>query len=170
MKRCKYCEAKVATSPVYCPKCGGKLKLRLRDWLVMGFIGFTCLMFAGILALAWVADDAAEKAAKQQATMEADQAEARIAAIRTKQARAADKMADQAAAADANEAAADSRAIATLKRQIESGSVTAKYGLAVRYLEGSGLEKDEAKAITMLKECAAEDHALAKKKLKDLKK
>lgn len=179
MKRCKHCEAEVATSTVYCPKCGGKLKLRMRDWVVMCLIGGVCLMFAGCFALAWVADDVAQKEQKRQAIREAEQAEARTAAIKAEQARQADKMMEfveqvaehaeaQAKAKKEKDDDADRRAIASLKMRIDDGSIAAKYSLAIRYLEGNGVTKDEAKAITMLKECAAEDHRMAKKKLADL--
>lgn len=179
MKRCKHCEAEVSTSTVYCPKCGGKLKLRIRDWLVYGFIGGVCLMFAGCFALAWIADDVAKAQYKQQAIREADQAQARSAAIKAEETRKAaqmmetlDQMVDLAEekekAKQAKQADADRRAVSSLLMRIDSGSIAAKYSLAVRYLEGNGVELDKAKAITMLKECAAEDHRAAQKKLGEL--
>ena len=108
LKKCKYCEADLTASTVYCPKCGGKLKPRLRDVVVMGFIGVICLMFAGCFALAWVAENAAQEADKQRAIDDADQIEARIAVIKAEQARQAEKMVesigktpDEAAAVEA---------------------------------------------------------------------
>lgn len=64
----------------------------------------------------------------------------------------------------------------TLKKTIEfqkkraaEGSPSAEYELGVRYLEGDGVEADEAAGMKLLEASAAQDYTLAKKKLEQLK-
>ena len=186
MKRCKYCEAEVATSTVYCIKCGGKLKLRTRDILLilLGIFAVVCcfLMYGCSKIWGQAKQDvaAAERRAvaihNQKVKAEQDRKMQEIMApILAEQERhskakeAAAKAAEVARKAKAEEdRKADIRAIGILKMRIEKGSVAAKYSLAIRYIDGNGVEVDKELGLEMLKECAAEDHAMAKKKLRDL--
>ena len=64
----------------------------------------------------------------------------------------AEAKAEKAAQANAVKmSAADARAIAFLKKRIASGSASSAYRLAMRYLEGKGVPKDQAEAIRLLK-------------------
>lgn len=57
------------------------------------------------------------------------------------------------------------RGIVALKKRVAAGSVAAKYSLAVRYLEGNGVDVDREKGLSMLKECAEAGSAMAEKRL-----
>lgn len=64
----------------------------------------------------------------------------------------------------------------TLKKTIEfqkkraaEGSPSAQYELGLRYLNGDGVEKDEAAGMKLLEESARQDYTLAKRKLDELK-
>jgi TPR repeat protein len=64
----------------------------------------------------------------------------------------------------------------TLKKNIEfqkkraaEGSPSAQYELGLRYLNGDGVEKDEAGGMKLLEASAKQDYTLAKRKLDELK-
>lgn len=63
---------------------------------------------------------------------------------------------------------ADRKALEFQIKRAESGSASAQYDLAVRYLEGKNVEPDEAKAKLWLQKSAAQDYGPAKKKLQEL--
>lgn len=80
-----------------------------------------------------------------------------------------------ASAADAAKAASQKEA--TIQRVIEfqkkralAGSAAAQYSLAVRYLEGDGVEKNLAEACKWLRAAAKQDYTWAKRKLAELEK
>ena len=73
---------------------------------------------------------------------------------------------DAATAAKALEA--DKKAVEMLKTRVKAGSNSAQYELALRYIAGKGVPKDEAEAIRLLRLSAASDHARAVKKLAEL--
>lgn len=64
----------------------------------------------------------------------------------------------------------DERTLAFQKQQAEAGSGQAQYALAIRYLEGKGVERDEKLAVEWLKKSAALDFGPAKRKLEELEK
>jgi hypothetical protein len=64
----------------------------------------------------------------------------------------------------------DERTLAFQKQQAEAGSGQAQYALAIRYLEGKGVERDEKRAVEWLKKSAAQDFGPAKRKLEELEK
>lgn len=49
--------------------------------------------------------------------------------------------------------------VVQLQRQAQSGEAQAQYQLAVRYLRGDGVEKNEAQAVTWLEKSAAQHNA-----------
>lgn len=63
---------------------------------------------------------------------------------------------------------ADRKALEFQIKRAESGSASAQYDLALRYLEGKGVEVDTAKARLWLQKSAAQDYGPAKKKLLEL--
>lgn len=69
---------------------------------------------------------------------------------------------------DAEIADIDARTVAWLQKRAEAGSATAQYDLAIRYLEGKGVEKDFQKAVVLLQKAAQQEHSQAKKKLAEL--
>lgn len=65
-------------------------------------------------------------------------------------------------------AVVDARVVQFLKERIADGSVDARYDLGVRYLEGRGVEKDQATARRLLTEAAERGHSDAKLRLAGL--
>ena len=55
------------------------------------------------------------------------------------------------------------------KKRAAEGSPSAQYELGLRYLNGDGVEKDEAVGLKFLEDSAKQDYTLAKKKLEELK-
>ena len=55
------------------------------------------------------------------------------------------------------------------KKRAAEGSPSAQYELGLRYLNGDGLEKDEAAGMKLLEESAKQDYTLAKRRLEELK-
>ena len=55
------------------------------------------------------------------------------------------------------------------KKRAAEGSPSAQYELGLRYLNGDGVEKDEAGGMKLLEESAKQDYTLAKRKLDELK-
>jgi TPR repeat protein len=55
------------------------------------------------------------------------------------------------------------------KKRAAEGSPSAQYELGLRYLNGDGVEKDEAAGRKFLEDSARQDYTLAKKKLEELK-
>jgi len=55
------------------------------------------------------------------------------------------------------------------KKRAAEGSPSAQYELGLRYLNGDGVEKDEAVGLKFLENSAKQDYTLAKKKLEELK-
>jgi len=71
--------------------------------------------------------------------------------------------------AKAEKEAAAKRVVEFQKKRAEAGSATAQYDLAMRYLNGDGVEKDLALAKKWLEAAAKNGHTLAPKKLEELK-
>ncbi len=87
---------------------------------------------------------------------------------------AVDKALEEEAAATAAAVAAkkgaevDARLLASQTSRAKSGSASAQYDLALRYLEGTGVEQDEADGMRLLKLSAAQGYLLATGKLAGL--
>lgn len=63
-------------------------------------------------------------------------------------------------------AAAEAKVVDFLKRRADQGSASAQYDLALRYLEGRGVEENREQAATLLDAAAKQGHADAVRKLK----
>lgn len=76
----------------------------------------------------------------------------------------------EAAKAASQKDATTKRVIEFQKKRAQAGSAAAQYSLAVRYLEGDGVEKDLAEACKWLRAAAKQDYTWAKRKLVELEK
>lgn len=63
---------------------------------------------------------------------------------------------------------AQKRAVELLRQRAEAGNASAQYELAMRYLNGKGVEKNPAEARKWLAAAAKQDYVWAKKKLEEL--
>jgi TPR repeat protein len=63
---------------------------------------------------------------------------------------------------------AQKRAVELLRQRAEAGNASAQYELAMRYLNGKGVEKNPAEARKWLTAAAKQDYVWAKKKLEEL--
>ncbi len=63
---------------------------------------------------------------------------------------------------------AQKRAVEFLRQRAEAGNASAQYELALRYLNGKGVEKNPAEARKWLTAAAKQDYVWAKKKLEEL--
>lgn len=63
---------------------------------------------------------------------------------------------------------AQKRAVELLRQRAEAGNASAQYELAMRYLNGKGVEKNPAEARKWLTAAAKQDYVWAKKKLQEL--
>jgi TPR repeat protein len=66
---------------------------------------------------------------------------------------------------EAQKAETDAKVIAWQIKQSAAGFASAQYDLGVRYLTGTGVEKDLDKAISLLESAAKQNHSLAQKRL-----
>lgn len=175
LKECKHCGGEVARGAVFCPHCGGKVGRRNRDSLL--FI-VACLGGLMIYGCVGVMSDVADQDRKRVEFLQAQEQGRLRNAEAAKQLRIAEDVKRANAAAELNakviaeaeavRTEADERAVVALRKRMEAGSASAKYSLALRYLDGSGVETNRARAISMLEECAADGFALAASKLKSL--
>jgi TPR repeat protein len=83
-------------------------------------------------------------------------------------ARQNERWANAAAAAEATKARAEEATVSFLKLRAASGSVVAQYDLALRYVDGRGVEKDTKEARRLLTLAAAAGDDRASGKLKEL--
>lgn len=65
-------------------------------------------------------------------------------------------------------AVVDARVVDFLRQRIDEGSVDARYDLAVRHLEGRGVEQSQPAALTLLRQAAARGHRPAATLLRTL--
>jgi hypothetical protein len=64
--------------------------------------------------------------------------------------------------------ATDLRAVEYLRKRVKQGSASAQYSLALRYLDGAGVPKNQGEGLRLLKAAAKQNHYMSKRKLKEL--